>query len=160
MPLYDEHEDWRPPKRARFYLDDDPKLDIKPLGRFGGTKLQMPAYVPSNVQGELEKLQNRRNMFTADEMRTRLDRIIAEASAAAEAERVRVADEAAAAATAAEAAAQKKASSKKKMTAEEKEALKEKRLLKLVGAVVVKCMSKYQKEMDHELFKKHAKEVL
>lgn len=52
-----------------------------------------------------------------------------------------------------------KKSSKPKMSKEEKEALKEKRLLKLVGAVVVKCMSKYQKQMDHDLFKKHAKEV-
>jgi histone-lysine N-methyltransferase SETD2 len=56
----------------------------------------------------------------------------------------------------------KKASTKpakKGQTKEEKEANKEKRLLKLVGSVVVKCMSKYQKQMDHEQFKKHAKEV-
>jgi [histone H3]-lysine36 N-trimethyltransferase len=48
---------------------------------------------------------------------------------------------------------------KKSQTKEEKETNKEKRLLKLIGAVVVKCMSKYQKQLDHDLFKKHAKEV-
>jgi hypothetical protein len=48
---------------------------------------------------------------------------------------------------------------KKTQTAEEKEANKEKRLLKLVGAVVVKCMSKYSKKLDHDQFKKYAKEV-
>jgi [histone H3]-lysine36 N-trimethyltransferase len=49
--------------------------------------------------------------------------------------------------------------SKKPQTKEEKETNKEKRLQKLVGSVVVKCMSKYQKQMDHAQFKKHAKEV-
>ena len=50
-------------------------------------------------------------------------------------------------------------SPKKHQSKEEKEKNKEKRLLKLVGAVVVKYMSKYQKDMDHDVFKKHAKEV-
>lgn len=36
---------------------------------------------------------------------------------------------------------------------------REKRLLKLVGAVVVKTMSKYRSRMDVDTFKKHAKEV-
>ena len=36
---------------------------------------------------------------------------------------------------------------------------REKRLLKLVGAVVVKTMSKYRTRMDIDTFKKHAKEV-
>jgi [histone H3]-lysine36 N-trimethyltransferase len=48
---------------------------------------------------------------------------------------------------------------KKPQSKEEKEANKEKRLQKLVGSVVVKCMSKYQKRLDHTQFKKHAKEV-
>ncbi len=48
---------------------------------------------------------------------------------------------------------------KKPETSEQKEANKEKRLLKLVGAVVVKSMSKYAKSMEHDVFKKHAKEV-
>jgi hypothetical protein len=50
----------------------------------------------------------------------------------------------------------------KKTTPQEranKEANKEKRLLKLVGAIVVKSMSKYVKGLGKEDFKKHAKEV-
>ncbi|KAG6902637.1 hypothetical protein C0995_013762 [Termitomyces sp. Mi166 len=50
--------------------------------------------------------------------------------------------------------------SKRPLTEEEKEAVKEKRMLKLVGAVVVKCMSKHSKVMDHDQFKKHAKEII
>ena len=53
----------------------------------------------------------------------------------------------------------KKKPSKPKQSKEEKEALKEKRLMKLVGAVVVKCLSKYQKHIDHDAFKEHAKHV-
>lgn len=48
---------------------------------------------------------------------------------------------------------------KTSMSKEEKEALKEKNLKKMVGAIVVKTMSKYQKYMDHDQFKKYAKEV-
>ena len=40
-----------------------------------------------------------------------------------------------------------------------KEANKEKRLLKLISPVVVKCMSKHKDQMDHDQFKKYAKEV-
>lgn len=49
--------------------------------------------------------------------------------------------------------------SKPKLTKEEKEAAKEKQLQKLVSPVVVKCLSKYKDKMDHDTFKKHAKEV-
>jgi len=57
--------------------------------------------------------------------------------------------------------AQKKAerASRKALTPEEKEALKEKKLLKLIGGVVVKCMTKHRKSFDHDSFKKYAKEV-
>lgn len=44
------------------------------------------------------------------------------------------------------------------MTAEEL-AKKEKRLTKLVGEVVVKSMSKYKEQMEHDTFKRYAKEV-
>ncbi|KAH9894001.1 hypothetical protein C8Q73DRAFT_498617 [Cubamyces lactineus] len=50
-------------------------------------------------------------------------------------------------------------SKSKKLSKDEREANKEKRLLKLIGAVVVKCMSKYKDQMDHDLFKKYAKEL-
>jgi len=52
-----------------------------------------------------------------------------------------------------------KKSSKPKLTKEEKEAAKEKQLQKLVSPVVVKCLSKYKDKMDHDTFKKHAKEL-
>jgi histone-lysine N-methyltransferase SETD2 len=42
---------------------------------------------------------------------------------------------------------------------EDTEANKEKRLMKLVGAVVVKCMSKHSKSFNRDDFKKHAKDV-
>ncbi|KAF8154094.1 hypothetical protein B0H34DRAFT_661470 [Crassisporium funariophilum] len=85
----------------------------------------------------------------------------AEAAAAEEAAATAAAIEAKVKAEAvAERAARKKDKSQKKVvTPEEKEANKEKRLLKLVGAIVVKCMSKYPKSFDHDAFKKHAKEL-
>jgi hypothetical protein len=87
--------------------------------------------------------------------------IIASATVAAAAEEAAVVAEAKAKADAeAEKAARKKGKSiKVSLTSEEHEANKEKRLLKLIGAVVVKCMSKYSKSFDHDAFKKHAKEV-
>ncbi|KAF7326676.1 Histone methyltransferase [Mycena venus] len=97
---------------------------------------------------------------------TQLAAIIAEAVAKKAAEDAAAAEAAAAAAAAAEAAKKaprehkrKHRSHKKAQTPEEKEANKEKRLLKLVGAVVVKCMSKYGKSLDRDTFKKHAKEL-
>ncbi|CAK5271481.1 unnamed protein product [Mycena citricolor] len=48
---------------------------------------------------------------------------------------------------------------KKKRTPEEREANKAQRLQKLIGAVVVKCMSKYGRGLERETFKKHAKEL-
>ena len=85
--------------------------------------------------------------------------IIAAANAAAEAEAARLA---AAVPTAAEPppkVVKKPKAPKKLQSKEEREANKEKRLLKLVGAVVVKCMSKYSGKMDNDVFKKYAKEV-
>jgi hypothetical protein len=55
--------------------------------------------------------------------------------------------------------ARKEKEKKPSLSEEEKEVLKEKKLKKLVGAVVVKTMSKHQKYLDHGQFKKHAKEV-
>ncbi|KAF9264474.1 hypothetical protein L218DRAFT_862694 [Marasmius fiardii PR-910] len=48
---------------------------------------------------------------------------------------------------------------KSSQTDVEKEANKEKRLQKLVGAIVVKSMSKYAQNIEHDLFKKYAKEL-
>ena len=80
--------------------------------------------------------------------------------AAAQAEAGAIAEaKAKADAAALKAARRKEKSIKISLTPEEHEANKEKRLLKLIGAVVVKCMSKYSKSFDHDTFKKHAKEV-
>ena len=56
-------------------------------------------------------------------------------------------------------ARKEKEKKKPSLSKEEKEALKEKKLKKMVGAIVVKTMSKYQKYMDNDQFKKYAKEV-
>lgn len=86
--------------------------------------------------------------------------IASAAEAAAAEEKAAIAEAKAKADAAAEKAARKKEKSIKiSLTPEEHEANKEKRLLKLIGAVVVKCMSKYSKSFDHDTFKKHAKEV-
>ena len=58
-----------------------------------------------------------------------------------------------------EKARKKDKSNKKTLILEEREANKEERLLILIGAVIVKCVSKYSKSFDHDAFKKHAKEV-
>ncbi|KAK7045470.1 histone methyltransferase set2 [Paramarasmius palmivorus] len=88
----------------------------------------------------------------------------AAAEAAAE-ERARIAAEEAAA----DAEKQKKDKDKDKdrhgdrkkssQSSAEREANKEKRLHKLVGAIVVKCMSKHKSSMETDVFKKYAKEL-
>ena len=177
MPLYDEGEDWRPPKRFKFgEVEGGPKPNIRPLGKYG-VMVAKPHYeipsissiswisVKSTLKSTFDECRPKRREDTKV-TKARLDRIIAEAAAAAEAERTKAVEEAAAAAAAAaeaEAHKEHKKSShrqkKQTQTPEDKEANKEKRLLKLVGAVVVKYMSKYQDQMDHDTFKKHAKEV-
>lgn len=90
------------------------------------------------------------------------------ASAARKAQETRKLEEERAAVEAAEAAKRSKRAMEKQLRREkqqrslskgEKAELKEKRLQKLVGAVVVKCLSKYRDRMDREEFKKQAKEV-
>lgn len=53
----------------------------------------------------------------------------------------------------------KKAAEKAAITPEERERRKERQILKLVGAVVVKVLSKYQDHFSRDDFKKHAQEV-
>ncbi|KAF7373580.1 Histone methyltransferase [Mycena sanguinolenta] len=104
-----------------------------------------------------------------EETQAELATIIAAAVAQKAAEDAAAIEAAAAAAAAAQAA--KNASrehkrkhrshrkEKAKETPEEKEANREKRLLKLIGAVVVKSMTKYGKSLERDSFKKHAKEL-
>jgi nitroreductase len=56
-------------------------------------------------------------------------------------------------------ARKEKEKKKPSLSKEEKEALKEKKLKKMVGAVVVKTMSKHREYMGHDQFKEYAKEV-
>lgn len=55
--------------------------------------------------------------------------------------------------------AKRKAKGEKPSSSVDKAVEKDKRLVKLVGEVVVKYMSQYRDQMDHDVFKKHAKEV-
>ncbi|KIM41728.1 hypothetical protein M413DRAFT_444973 [Hebeloma cylindrosporum] len=108
---------------------------------------------------------SRERAVKAAVMRDAAKAIIASAAEAAQAE------EAAAAAAAAQAklkAAEAEAKARRRKEraerkalgkTEDKEANKEKRLMKLVGAVVVKCMSKHSKSFDRDAFKKHAKDL-
>lgn len=115
----------------------------------------MPMLSPQQMQGQMN--QSERILETQTKRKEIAD-IIAAANAAAEAEAARLA----ATATmepAPELVRKKPKVPKKTQSKEEREANKEKRLLKLVGAVVVKCMSKYSGKMDNDMFKKYAKEV-
>lgn len=143
-------DELRPTKRSRYMelLAMEAPLDLKPLGRSA----------PSSKIDPPPKEQNTSTPGVRQPSRQEIAAIIAAASAAATA------------ATSTppppppeeNGTSRKKSSSKpskKLQTKEEKEVNKEKRLQKLVGSVVVKCMSKYQKQMDTTQFKKHAKEV-
>ncbi|KAK2465154.1 hypothetical protein APHAL10511_002846 [Amanita phalloides] len=101
-----------------------------------------------------------RSLESAQQRRESIQAIIDQAAAAEAA-----AAEAAVAAAAVERekvetiAVRKKVKVKKALTTQEKEENKERKLQKLVGAIVVKCMSKYAKVLNRELFKKYAKEL-
>ncbi|KAI0052410.1 hypothetical protein FA95DRAFT_1483622 [Auriscalpium vulgare] len=165
----------RLPKRSK--LDDlaEVTLNIKPLG--------FTTYVrpirPTNSFAERPP-EHRDSMPTkrpAWQVAEDTARIIAEAAAAEQAERERAQATAVAAAEAAEAEAAKKADREKRRAdrkerekgrdkemrrkdrEKDREANKEKRLMKLIGAVVVKAMSKYKSRFGVDDFKRHAKEL-
>lgn len=142
----------RPVKRIRpgdMYIGT--RLDLKPAGPI----------IAKEYDWRLDPNDYRNQPKVAREppppTRQQIAAVIAAASAAAA---TAAAEAAAVPSPAPEAAPAKKSRSPRKpQTQEEKDANKEKRLLKLVGSVVVKCMSKYQRQMDTTQFKKHAKEV-
>ena len=152
------HDDNRPLKKTRWEGDDVQfKLAARPLPRPG---MSPQAVNPFLHSFQVDPQVKRKEM--ADLKRREIADIIAAANAAAEAEAARVAAAAAAAATAEpspEVVKKKPKTPKKPQTKEEREANKEKKLLKLVGTVVVKCMNKYSSKMQHDVFKKYAKEV-
>lgn len=160
MPKYD-YDELHPNKRQKVW--EEASLLIKPLGKTGGSQSKNSAPQPPPSPKEVPKLKNS-NQFSRESIQA-----IIVAAAEAEAEAAKAAATAATTTSAEEAKAggsgrgsgsrKRQKPPKKILTPEEKEANREKRLLKLIGAVVVKCMSKYSKAMDHDLFKKHAKEL-
>lgn len=135
-----QQNDFRAPKRMR--LDEQPNQQPEkpappPIDSSAGHKESLKSII-ANVGARLE-------------MEKKM------AAAKAEAEAKAAADKAARVEKKKARAAKKAA--EKKMSEEQKMAMKEKRLLKLVGAVVVKCMSKYAKGLNRDQFKKYAKEV-
>jgi len=161
----------RPSKRSKLIIHDEVKLDIKPLG-FSSYR-PPPPFMAAPPEA-------RRPGSRTESSKEGIAAIIAAAAAAQQALEDQRAAEAAAAAAKAQGETQawegvgekRQAESKEereqkrrdrkekeKKRKEDREANKEKRLLKLVGAVVVKCMSKYRAQLSVDMFKKHAKEV-
>ncbi|KAF5376048.1 hypothetical protein D9615_007664 [Tricholomella constricta] len=167
--LYNDNEDdgLRPKKRWKYESVDSSRWQASIIPRLRPNNFRDMADPPPKPPPPPPSLFRPKREFSRESIRAVIE-------AATEAEAAR---EAAAAAAAAEEAAallakaeakaaaiakghrKKSKLPKKVQTEEEKEANKEKRLLKLVGAVVVKCMSKHSKAMDHDTFKKHAKEL-
>ncbi|THH26928.1 hypothetical protein EUX98_g7264 [Antrodiella citrinella] len=163
--FFDSDNEDRPNKRRKS-TSPEPKLDLRPMG-FRTVKI--PAYDPARKSNHPPIGLPLWHDVPAPTFRPATKQDIAAviaaaaesaAKAAAAAEAEAAAEKAAKAAKDEELAKRKAAkASKKHQSKEEKEANKEKRLLKLVGVVVVKVMSKYQKHMDHDSFKQHAKEL-
>ncbi|KAF9228124.1 hypothetical protein BS17DRAFT_745368 [Gyrodon lividus] len=148
--VIESHDDNRPLKKSRWEGDD---IQFRLTAPRPTPLPRQPTPPPQNgdSQGKANLIWQKKKDI-AD--------IIAAANATAEAEAARLAAAAAvAAAPAPEAVKKKSKPPRKHQTKEEKEANKEKRLLKLVGAVVVKCMSKYSGKMESDMFKKYAKEL-
>ncbi|KAG7447390.1 SET domain-containing protein [Guyanagaster necrorhizus] len=164
-----------PPKRKRIErIPAEVFFDISPPAWRGNYPREDPNALTRPMSPDI--IERQRVMEKIEEVykKEKVDAII---TAAAEAQRVASEEAARAAAEAEEkvkaaAAAKEARAAKKKQhhsshhspqkkleTSEQKEANKEKRLLKLVGAVVVKCMSKYARSMEHDVFKKYAKEL-
>lgn len=142
-------EDSRPLKKTRWEGDEIQfKLATRPA-------LELPSPPQQLVQERIVPSDH----FNPQAKKKEIASIIAAANAAAEAEAARLAAVAAAAQHPPEVVRKKPKAPKKSQSKEERERNKEKRLLKLVGAVVVKCMSKYAGKMDNDMFKKYAKEV-
>ncbi|CAL1698157.1 unnamed protein product [Somion occarium] len=157
LVLYREEEDARPMKRNRRSESPHPKLDIKPLGF---RAFHAPARDNNAGWSERQTQMQKSTIPSKDAIAA----VIAAAAAAQEAAALQAAHDAAQAELERQSKEARKMAAKKKASVnkearEERRQLKEKRLLKLVGAIVVKSMSKYQKQMDHDTFKKHAKEL-
>ena len=165
----------RQPKRSKLGDLVGAECAIKPLG-FAPTRQFNSHRTPSLYElHEQEVLQSQdlARLARLERSKAEAAAIIAAAAAAQKAAEERAIVEAAAAAEEQNKEEERKAERerrrKERKDGEEKrhghgqghgrEDEREKRLLKLVGAVVVKTMSKYRTRMDVDTFKKHAKEV-
>lgn len=146
------HDDNRPLKKTRWEGDD---IQFKPAAR-PVPQPGMPIPSPQASQGYAYLSEP---IVNPQAKKKEIADIIAAANAAAEAEAARLAAAAAVVGPSPEVVRKKPKAPKKPQSKEEREANKEKRLLKLVGAVVVKCMSKYSGKIENDVFKKYAKEV-
>ena len=155
MPEY-EYDELHPSKRVKV-IYEDASLTIKPLGKSRTKDPVQPPPPSPKIEVPSGMNTNRFSRFSRESIQAIIaaaakEAAAAEAAAAASVEQTKPSESGSG-------SRKKQKAPKKGSTPEEKEANREKRLLKLVGAVVVKCMSKYSKSMDHDLFKKHAKEV-
>ncbi|KAL1745307.1 hypothetical protein HDZ31DRAFT_36672 [Schizophyllum fasciatum] len=174
------YEDNTRTKRVRYDFGDDEEANFKAtlLPSLTGPASPPPsppkARAPSppprkasalNHADEMKRLMARAQQLAAEQARQHEERARADKEAAEQAERKQREKEARRAARRAEKAAaraERKARErerKSKQTPEAREAAKERRLLKLVGEVVVRAMSKYAKGLPREVFKKQAKEL-
>jgi hypothetical protein len=160
--LFGSADNVRPAKKTRREFDDAPVLDIKPLG-YSAAPAPAPTYAPAPEHAPMaEPAVNRPS-------RAQTASVIAAALAAQQVEAAAAADRVEEEKRKAEVKAERdrkrrerrerEKNKPKKDKAARSEANKEKRLLKLVGVVVVKVMSKYKAKLAGETFKKHAKEV-
>lgn len=150
--MFDAEGDDRPVKRSR-YTDQlmEVKFDLKPLGKSSASSPVLKTPLMEPLAKALP------TPTVRQPSRQEIAAIIAAASAAAPTPPPPAPEENETPINKATSKPHKRPQTKEEKEA--KEANKEKRLLKLVGSVVVKCMSKHQKQMDTAQFKKHAKEV-
>ncbi|KAI0313481.1 hypothetical protein OF83DRAFT_1210951 [Amylostereum chailletii] len=162
----------RPTKRSK-YAFEPVRLNITPMGTKGFRPISPPpssatwATSPKIVPAEPP-------VYYVDPQRTKASAaaVIAAAIAAREAEEAKAAQKAVEEAKRAKRKTESKEDREKRQRERKdkekrrrkereagREANKEKRLLKLVGGVVVKVMSKYRAKLDRDTFKKHAEEL-
>ncbi|KAM6493353.1 histone methyltransferase [Amanita muscaria] len=144
-------DDERPCKRPR-HIEREQFAEFKAKLAQSRQQTLDPFPPPPPLLPSLPQVPPSNLIFNRDSVQAIIEQAAAAEAAAAEAA-------AAEKQKAAESSTRKKTKTKKVLAAEEKGASKEKRLQKLIGAIVVKCMSKYGKGLERDQFKKYAKEL-
>lgn len=151
-------EEFRPSKRQKIEEEEEPDNPVfLPLGFRANIGVPKPIVPPSPRQALPPPTITRMNPTRAE-----LDQIIA--MAIAERNALATATPATPVATGStpktdERRPKSNGASSSKPKSQDDKANKDKRLVKLVGEVVVKCMSRYAKELGHDTFKQQAKDV-